>query len=85
MARMNPALHTYIVFRLGQLEISQTAIAALAGVSAPLVNQVITGRKGSEKVQAVLMHILGFRSWDKLVSEAYRFQAYVAAMPKREA
>ena len=79
---MNSVLHTYIVFQLGQRHIPQAAIAACAGVTPSLVNQVIRGTKRSKRVQGVLLSALGFSSWPELVGAAYRFQEIVQSMQR---
>ena len=82
---INTALHTYVVFQLGKRHIPQTTIAACAGVTPSLVNQVIMGKKRSERVQAVLVRVLGFSSWTELLIASYRFQELVLGSPKKEA
>ena len=82
---MNSVLHTYIVFQLGQRHISQSTIAAVAGVTPSLVSQVIRGTRRSKRVQVVLLAALGFCSWQELVDAAYRFQEIVRAIPRKEA
>ena len=82
---INAALHTYVVFYLGQKHISQASIAAAAGVTPSLVNQVIMGKKNSEKVQDILLRVLGFSSWTELLIASYRFQEMILGTPKKEA
>ena len=85
MQRMNSALHTYITFQLGQRRISQTAIASVAGVTPAMVNYVIMDKRRSERVQAVLVRVLGFSSWTELLRASYRFQDVVSKAMAREA
>ncbi len=82
---MNTALHTYVVFQLGLRHIPQTAVAAVAGVTPSMVNQVIRGKKKSDKVQDALVLALGFSSWTELLIASYRFQEIVLGIPKKEA
>ena len=79
---MNSALHTYIVFQLGQRHISQAAIAACAGVTPAMVNYVLMGKRRSDRVQEVLLRVLGFSSWTELMRAAYRFQTTIQTAPK---
>ena len=82
---INGALHTFVVFQLGRRHIAQTDVAASAGVTASMVNQVIMGKKRSERVQSVLMDMLGYGSWADLMGAAYRFQAALSALAEKEA
>ena len=82
---INTALHTFVVFQLGRKHIPQTAIAACAGVTPSLVNQVIMGKKNSDKVQDVLVRTLGYSSWTELLIASYRFQEMILGAPKKEA
>lgn len=82
---MDKALHTYIVFQLGQRRISQYAIAAAAGVTPSLVNQVIMGKKRSDRVQDTIARVLGCSSWQEVLMESARFQRMVVSFSKKEA
>ncbi len=82
---MDKALHTYIVFQLGQRRISQYAIAVAAGVTPSLVNQVIMGRKRSERVQETVARALGCSSWLEVLVASARFQEAVLSSSKKEA
>ena len=57
----------------------------MAGVTPSMVNQVIRGKKKSDKVQDALVLALGFSSWTELLIASYRFQEIVLGIPKKEA
>lgn len=71
---INSIQHTYIVFSLSKLHISQAEIARKCNVSPAMVNYVIRGSKKSPRIQATIASILGFTDWDQLMAAAYHFQ-----------
>lgn len=72
---INSIQHTFIVYRLGKLHVSQADIARICNVSPAMVNYVIRGSKRSPRVQAVIASILGFADWNQLMAAAYHFQS----------
>ncbi|WP_320130271.1 helix-turn-helix transcriptional regulator [uncultured Sphaerochaeta sp.] len=67
---MNGNLHTFIVLHLGELHISQSAIAKKCDCSVQMVNYVIMGRRKSASVQQKIARILGFPTWELLEDAA---------------
>lgn len=75
--RINPALHTYLVYEIGLHGLSQAEIARRCGISRAMVNMVITGRKNSAMAQHKIATLLGLGSWGELVVAAELFQTLV--------
>lgn len=73
-------IHTYSMLLLGERNLSQTALAAKAGTSVPLINQVLLGKKTSAPAQAVIATALGYESWEALDSAALLFSDLFASM-----
>ena len=73
-------IHTYVMLLLGERNLSQTALAAKAGTSVQLINQVLLGKKISAPAQLVIAATLGYESWQALESAALLFSDLFASM-----
>ncbi|MGD1818242.1 MAG: helix-turn-helix domain-containing protein [Pleomorphochaeta sp.] len=73
----NSNLHTYCVMKISQMKLSQTALAALCGCSVPVINQIITGRRTSERIQGKIAKHLNHSSWDELVQTSELFGSFI--------
>jgi len=73
-----PYIHTYCVLKISQKKLSQTALAALCGCSISVINQIITGKRTSARVQEKIAKNLDHSSWQELVASAYEFSKYIS-------
>jgi transcriptional regulator with XRE-family HTH domain len=58
----------WIKYQLNLRKITQETVAARAGVTSRMVSQFICGRKNSEKVRQALADVLGYPSFDALIT-----------------
>ena len=73
----NATLHTYCVMKISQNKLSQTALAAICGCTVQTINQIITGRKKSARIQAVIAQYLDHSSWEELEKTSEIFGSFV--------
>jgi len=73
----NVPLATFILYRLGNLKISQTQIASEARVSLALANYVIWGTAETPRVRAIILKLLGYRNWEELEKAASEIRTIV--------
>jgi len=73
----NVTVATFILYRLGNLKISQTQIAIEAGVSLALANYVIWGTAETPRVRAIILKLLGYRNWEELEKAANEIRIVV--------
>jgi transcriptional regulator with XRE-family HTH domain len=77
-----PYIHTYCVYKISQKKLSQTALAAMCGCSVAAINQILTGKKSSSRIQAKIAQYLGHSSWLELVASAAEFAKYISNIDK---
>lgn len=77
MTRQQIAVYTYIVYRLGNVPMSQTEVGRRLNAKPEMVNMVIRGSKASARLQNGIAVLLGCRSWRELEDTARYFQAAV--------
>ena len=73
----NVTVATFILYRLGNLKISQTQIANEARVSLALANYVIWGTAENPRVRAIILKLLGYRNWEELEKAASEIRTIV--------
>ena len=73
-----PYIHTYCVMKISQKKLSQTALAAFCGCTVPAINQILTGKKSSDRLQEKIAKNLDHSSWQELVASAYEFSKYIS-------
>ncbi len=83
MEKKKTYVHTYSMLLMGELGLSQTALAAKAGVTVTTINQILLGKRVSASVQQVIAESLGFESWALLDNAAIHFSDLFASMYNR--
>jgi transcriptional regulator with XRE-family HTH domain len=73
MKKSKPYLHTYCVYRIGKLGLSQTAIATKCNATPVTINLVIRGARTSARLQKQIAVILGYPDWKSLETAARLF------------
>lgn len=69
------AQYTFIMYKLGRMGVSQSALAARIGVSPAFVNMVIQGKRVSKKAEEAIASELGYSSWVALKNAVADFEA----------
>ena len=75
MKRTDVAQYTFIMYKLGRMGVSQSALAARIGVSPAFVNMVIQGKRVSKKAEEAIASELGYPSWIALRNAVADFEA----------
>lgn len=75
MKKADVAQYTFIMYKLGRMGVSQSALATRIGVTPAFVNMVIQGKRVSKKVEEAIASELGYPSWVSLRNAIADFEA----------
>jgi transcriptional regulator with XRE-family HTH domain len=65
---ITPRTGCWVNYQLRLNSITQAAVAAKAGCNNRMVSDFLRGRKNSEKVKRALAEVLGYESFEKLIT-----------------